>query len=300
MLTKNICRDGYRATYTIRNSQPFASMPTLQSMPIVAMTASAIHGDREKCQASGMDDYLAKPVKKPNLEKMLIRWAIEGKRKRAEAAASSSTNSTSLNPSHHRQRPPLDRATSSFTSDNASASPADHLSSELDRLDYMQRAATQRSEETPSDKAMRQQRAEEKAMALRDEALRLSAEDPKTQVGERGGGAGGRGSGRGAGEEGRATEEGPGNAALTVENMQKFSSSTSRASGAGGGGGGGARVARLKKDDSREEGETSSLEVGMGGSGAGEDGNTTSSRLERSWTPSEMDAALGPRRSAPG
>ncbi|KAI6853657.1 hypothetical protein KC323_g9236 [Hortaea werneckii] len=290
--------DGYRATYTIRNSQPFASMPALQSMPIVAMTASAIHGDREKCQASGMDDYLAKPVKKPNLEKMLIRWAIEGKRKRAEAAASSSTNSTSLNPSHHRQRPPLDRATSSFTSDNASASPADHLSSELDRLDYMQRAATQRSEETPSDKAMRQQRAEEKAMALRDEALRLSAEDPKTQVGQRGGGAGGGGGG--AGEEGRATEEGPGNAALTVENMQKFSSSTSRASGAGGGGGGGGRVARLKKDDSREEGETSSLEVGMGGSGAGEDGNTTSSRLERSWTPSEMDAALGPRRSAPG
>ncbi|RMY48812.1 hypothetical protein D0863_15300 [Hortaea werneckii] len=289
--------DGYRATYTIRNSQPFASMPALQSMPIVAMTASAIHGDREKCQASGMDDYLAKPVKKPNLEKMLIRWAIEGKRKRAEAAASSSTNSTSLNPSHHRQRPPLDRATSSFTSDNASASPADHLSSELDRLDYMQRAATQRSEETPSDKAMRQQRAEEKAMALRDEALRLSAEDPKTQVGQRGGGAGGGGGG--AGGEGRATEEGPGNAALTVENMQKFSSSTSRASGAAGGGGGG-RVARLKKDDSREEGETSSLEVGMGGSGAGEDGNTTSSRLERSWTPSEMDAALGPRRSAPG
>ncbi|KAI7278063.1 hypothetical protein KC345_g6207 [Hortaea werneckii] len=295
--------DGYRATYTIRNSQPFASMPALQNMPIVAMTASAIHGDREKCQASGMDDYLAKPVKKPNLERMLIRWAIEGKRKRAEAASSSSSLSLS------QRRPPLDRATSSFTSENASASPADHLSSELDRLDYMQRAAAQRSEETPSDKAMRQQRAEEKAMALRDDALRLSAEDPKTQVGGRGirgkegydeeGGPGGGGGGRR--EQGRATEEGPGNAALTVENMQKFSSSSSRSVGAGGGGG---RIARLKKDDSREEGETSSLEVGLGGSGAGEDGNestrNTATRLSRSWTPSEMDTALAPRRSAPG
>ncbi|KAI6890355.1 hypothetical protein KC334_g14818, partial [Hortaea werneckii] len=260
--------DGYRATYTIRNSQPFASMPSLQNMPIVAMTASAIHGDREKCQASGMDDYLAKPVKKPNLEKMLVRWAIEGKRKRAEASRASSSLS----------RPPLGRAPSSFTSENASTSPADHLSSELDRLDYMQQAAAARSSETPSDKAMRQQRAEEKAMALRDDALRQSAEDPKTQFGrairkesyeKRSGG------------EGTATN-GPGNA-LTVENMQKHSSS-------------GGRIARLKKDDSREE-ETSSLEVAVGGED-GESRNTTS-RLSRTYTPSEMDG-LAPRRSAPG
>ncbi|KAI7380471.1 hypothetical protein KC332_g17185 [Hortaea werneckii] len=294
--------DGYRATYTIRNSQPFASMPALQNMPIVAMTASAIHGDREKCQASGMDDYLAKPVKKPNLEKMLIRWAIEGKRKRAEATSSSSFTGPSSSLSLSQRRPPLDRATSSFTSENASASPADHLSSELDRLDYMQRAAAQRSEETPSDKAMRQQRAEEKAMALRDDALRLSAEDPKTQVGGRGIREERYEKADGGADEGRATEEGPGNAALTVENMQKLSSSSASARSVGGGGGG--RIARLKKDDSREEGETSSLEVGMGGSGAGEDGDestrNTTTRLSRSWTPSEMDTALAPRRSAPG
>ncbi|KAI7408692.1 hypothetical protein KC336_g13021 [Hortaea werneckii] len=294
--------DGYRATYTIRNSQPFASMPALQNMPIVAMTASAIHGDREKCQASGMDDYLAKPVKKPNLEKMLIRWAIEGKRKRAEATSSSSFTGPSSSLSLSQRRPPLDRATSSFTSENASASPADHLSSELDRLDYMQRAAAQRSEETASDKAMRQQRAEEKAMALRDDALRLSAEDPKTQVGGRGIREERYEKADGGADEGRATEEGPGNAALTVENMQKLSSSSASARSVGGGGGG--RIARLKKDDSREEGETSSLEVGMGGSGAGEDGDestrNTTTRLSRSWTPSEMDTALAPRRSAPG
>ncbi|RPA91410.1 hypothetical protein L873DRAFT_1714513 [Choiromyces venosus 120613-1] len=46
----------------------------LQDVPIVAMTASAIRGDREKCQEAGMDDYLAKPVRSATLEKMLLKW----------------------------------------------------------------------------------------------------------------------------------------------------------------------------------------------------------------------------------
>ncbi|KAH8596584.1 hypothetical protein B0O99DRAFT_509494 [Bisporella sp. PMI_857] len=66
--------DGYRATHVIRHHEPYR----LQSrqIPIVAMTASAIQGDREKCQKAGMDDYLAKPVKGKILEKMIVRWAI--------------------------------------------------------------------------------------------------------------------------------------------------------------------------------------------------------------------------------
>lgn len=165
--------DGYRATYKIRNASEFASNARIQGTPIVAMTASAIQGDREKCQQSGMDDYLAKPVKKPNLERMLVKWAIEGRRKREELMRDGSKLLRPNNP----------RAPSSFETNVSGESPQDHLMSELDRLEFTQRNALERSSETGNGEAMRKHRAEEKAMALRDEMLIHSAEDPKEQLG---------------------------------------------------------------------------------------------------------------------
>lgn len=48
-------RDGYSATHAIRTEAPWKDRPEVRSVPIVAMTASAIQGDKEKCNAAGMD-----------------------------------------------------------------------------------------------------------------------------------------------------------------------------------------------------------------------------------------------------
>jgi CheY-like chemotaxis protein len=62
--------DGYAATAAIRRWEETAGV----HVPIVAMTASALVGDRERCLAVGMDDYLSKPVTLSDLERVLSRW----------------------------------------------------------------------------------------------------------------------------------------------------------------------------------------------------------------------------------
>ena len=62
--------DGYQATREIRRREP--GRP---HVPIIAMTANAIDGDRQTCIAAGMDDYIAKPVELAVLASVLERWS---------------------------------------------------------------------------------------------------------------------------------------------------------------------------------------------------------------------------------
>ncbi len=65
--------DGFVATRLIR----VAESQSGGHVPIVAMTANAIQGDRETCLQAGMDDYLAKPIGPKALQDMLLRWMPE-------------------------------------------------------------------------------------------------------------------------------------------------------------------------------------------------------------------------------
>lgn len=89
--------DGYKCTHLLRHHVPYKTL--VHDVPIVAMTASAIQGDREKCTKAGMDDYLAKPVRGVILEKMLIRWCLA--RRRGDPALSDLSSSDCSDLSEH-------------------------------------------------------------------------------------------------------------------------------------------------------------------------------------------------------
>lgn len=62
--------DGYETTQNIRKEEALKNRHT----PIIALTADAMTGDREKCLNAGMDDYLNKPFKPAQIENMLQKW----------------------------------------------------------------------------------------------------------------------------------------------------------------------------------------------------------------------------------
>jgi CheY-like chemotaxis protein len=67
--------DGYAATAAIRAEE--RKRPAEPRMPIIAMTAHAMAGDRERCLAAGMDDYLAKPLRPDEVDRVVARWITE-------------------------------------------------------------------------------------------------------------------------------------------------------------------------------------------------------------------------------
>src|SRR5690606_4400345 len=88
--------DGYTATRRWRESEALAADG--RHLPIVAMTANAMAGDRQKCLDAGMDDYLPKPVTRSELERCLHHWwnpqvaAMEREREAAAAAAAAAND----------------------------------------------------------------------------------------------------------------------------------------------------------------------------------------------------------------
>jgi CheY-like chemotaxis protein len=60
--------NGYQATQEIRK------LKNGTEIPIIALTAGAVLGEREKCLAAGMNDYASKPIVKESLEKLIQNW----------------------------------------------------------------------------------------------------------------------------------------------------------------------------------------------------------------------------------
>jgi signal transduction histidine kinase/HPt (histidine-containing phosphotransfer) domain-containing protein len=69
--------DGLEATRAIRERQKAGATNYHSSIVIVAMTAQAMQGDREKCLAAGMDDYLAKPIRPKDVRAVIERWSSQ-------------------------------------------------------------------------------------------------------------------------------------------------------------------------------------------------------------------------------
>ena len=77
--------DGYETTAKIRDQQ---SLVLNHDIPIIAMTANAMAGDREKCIKAGMNDYLSKPVNPQTLAEMLEKWLPDDEADEKETSGS--------------------------------------------------------------------------------------------------------------------------------------------------------------------------------------------------------------------
>jgi CheY-like chemotaxis protein len=82
--------DGYEATRLIRQSAQH------QALPVIALTANAMPGDKEACRAAGMNDHVAKPIDLDNLIHTLLRFCQPNKE--AQTPAIAAVRQTSVDP----------------------------------------------------------------------------------------------------------------------------------------------------------------------------------------------------------
>ncbi|WP_246834292.1 response regulator [Leptospira gomenensis] len=61
--------NGYEATKAIRNQET-----ERKRVPIIALTAGIVSGEREKCIEAGMDDYVSKPAVQADFTKVILKW----------------------------------------------------------------------------------------------------------------------------------------------------------------------------------------------------------------------------------
>ena len=89
--------DGYKATESIRSG---VAGDIYKSVPIIAMTANAMQGDREKCLQAGMDDYIGKPIDPTILESKLYQWlslnTLQNKTAETQKVSENEQNGTQL------------------------------------------------------------------------------------------------------------------------------------------------------------------------------------------------------------
>ncbi len=93
--------DGLEATTRIRESH------SKKILPIIAMTANAMRGDREKCLSAGMNDYVSKPINRVELLNALKKWIPEKKQDHASEMSDSIPSKRYETASAKAQKPPV-------------------------------------------------------------------------------------------------------------------------------------------------------------------------------------------------
>ena len=99
--------DGYQATRALRQRERQNGLPRL---PVIAMTANAMAGDRQKCLDAGMDDYLSKPIKKDLLQETIQRWLKRRQQTRPGERMNQETpppSAAAPTPTEPAQQPPV-------------------------------------------------------------------------------------------------------------------------------------------------------------------------------------------------